>query len=454
MAAVDFSVKPKRIALAERLERTVDKAKNSPSLRVQGRVTRLVGLTLEAVGCAVPVGQQCLVELSHGQSVEAEVVGFSGDRTFLMPIGGLFGINSGARVIPINKIRQVPVGPGLLGRIIDGHGAPMDALGPLKVDDYRALYAQPINPLQRQSIQQPLDVGVRSINSLLTIGRGQRIGLFSGSGVGKSVLLGMMTKFTSADVIVVGLVGERGREVKEFIDLILGEEGLSRAVVVASPADDSPLLRIHAAMMATTIAEYFRDQGSHVLLLLDSLTRYAQAQREIALAVGEPPATRGYPASVFARIPQLVERAGNGAKGQGSITAIYTLLMEGDDHQEPIADAARAILDGHIMLSRQLADAGIYPAVDIESSISRVMPHIVSPQHLALAHQVKQLYATYEQNKDLVNVGAYQKGSNSKIDLALRQYPLIQHFLYQPLNESVNLEQSMQALECLLTDAE
>ncbi|HEY9040677.1 MAG TPA: FliI/YscN family ATPase, partial [Rheinheimera sp.] len=308
---------------------------------------------------------------------------------------------------------------------------------------------KPINPLHRRPIKQPLDVGVRAVNSILTVGKGQRMGLFAGSGVGKSVLLGMMTRGTSADVIVVGLVGERGREVKEFIDEILGDEGKARSVVIAAPADVSPLMRLKGCETAVQVAEYFRDQGLDVLLLIDSITRYAQAQREIALAVGEPPATKGYPPSVFAKLPALVERAGNGSGSQGSITAFYTVLSEGDDLQDPIADASRAILDGHIVLSRSLADSGHFPAVDIEKSISRVMPSVTSNEHQQMARSVKQLYSSYQQSKDLIAIGAYVRGSDPQLDKAIAMMPNINRFLQQGMHDVVAYDDSLQALSQL-----
>jgi flagellum-specific ATP synthase len=311
----------------------------------------------------------------------------------------------------------------------------------------------PINPLARQPIDEPLDVGVRAINSLLTVGRGQRIGLFAGSGVGKSVLLGMMARYTSAEVIVVGLIGERGREVKEFVERILGPEGRRRAVVVATPADNPPLMRLHGAWLATAIAEHFRDQGKSVLLIMDSLTRFAQAQREIGLAIGEAPATKGYPPSVFAKLPQLVERAGTGAEGRGSITAFYTVLTEGDDQQDPIADSARAILDGHIVLSRRIAEAGHYPAIDIEASISRVMHEIVPHSHSDLARRFRQILSTYQQNRDLISIGAYQRGSDPRVDAAIALWPRIQRFLQQDLRECVDYRASLNALGALLGEA-
>lgn len=414
---------------------------------VEGRVTRMVGLTLEAVGFQAPVGSRCEVLGTGQKPMEAEVVGFAGETLYLMPTGDIRGLVPHARVRPVRSDSQVPVGEKMLGRVVDGAGKPLDGKGPLKVNEKVPLHGEPVNPLARSPVRQHLDVGVQSINALLSVGRGQRMGLFAGSGVGKSVLLGMMTRFTEADVIVVGLIGERGREVKEFIEDILGDSGLARSVVVASPADHSPLMRLHGAMLATSIAEYFRDQGKQVLLLMDSLTRYAQAQREIALAIGEPPATKGYPPSVFSLLPQLVERAGNGPDGGGAITAIYTVLTEGDDQQDPVADAARAILDGHIVLSRQLAESGHYPAVDVEASISRVMPQIVDNEHLQQAQQFKQMYSTYRQNQDLISVGAYSRGSDPLIDEAIAIYPALQQLLTQGMDEAVNWQQSAQRLQ-------
>jgi flagellum-specific ATP synthase len=420
---------------------------------VEGRLTRMIGLTLEAVGVRANVGARCLVENAGGESIEAEVVGFAGEKLYLMPTGPIRGIGPSARVIPTGRSYEAAVGDGMLGRVIDGAGMPLDGKGPLETSARIPLAGRPINPMARRPIREPLDVGVRAINTLLTVGRGQRMGLFAGSGVGKSVLLGMMTRFTTADVIVVGLIGERGREVKEFIENILGEEGMTRAVVVAAPADATPVMRLHGAALATSVAEYFRDQGRDVLLLMDSLTRYAQAQRELALAIGEPPATKGYPASVFAKLPQLVERAGNGDVGGGSITAFYTVLTEGDDQQDPIADSARAILDGHVVLSRRLAEAGHYPAIDIEASISRAMTEITDTEHQQAARGFKRIYSTYQQNRDLISVGAYVKGSNPQIDEAIRLYPSLTDFLQQGIDEPVDFEQSMHDLTAVMENS-
>lgn len=421
-----------------------------PELIVEGRLSRMVGLTLEAVGCRAAIGSRCKIEAKNGRMLEAEVVGFSGSRVFLMPTAEVHGLEPDCRVIPMGKNSLAKVGFGLLGRVLDGAGNALDDKGPLKTDALISLNGVPINPLSRRPIREPLDVGVRAINSVLCVGRGQRMGLFAGTGVGKSVLLGMMTKFTKADVVVVGLIGERGREVNEFVLKTLGEEGLKRAVVVVSPADCPPLMRVHAALLSTSIAEYFRDQGLDVLLLMDSLTRFAQAHREIALAIDEPPATKGYPPSVFAKLPHLVERAGNADHGGGSITAFYTVLAEGDDTNDPIADAARGVLDGHIILSRSLAESGHFPAIDIEASISRVMPDIIDVGHLQLARDLRRIYSLYQQNRDLISVGAYQPGSDPRIDKAIAKNPAILEFLQQDMNQAIDLNQSLQELALLL----
>ncbi|MBT8440416.1 MAG: flagellar protein export ATPase FliI [Gammaproteobacteria bacterium] len=434
---------------AKRINQLQSYMSDSRNLVVEGRLTRMIGLTLEASGCRAAIGEQCEVINSDGAEIEAEVVGFSGESLYLMPTGNIRGLEQDARVVPTGRVGEALVGDGLLGRVIDGAGRPLDGKGPLHSQERRPLTGESINPLERDPIREPLDVGVRAINALLSVGRGQRLGLFAGSGVGKSVLLGMMTKYTNADVVVVGLIGERGREVKEFVENILGEEGLKRAVVVAVPADQAPLRRMHGAMLATSIAEAFRDRGKQVLLLMDSLTRYAQAQREIGLAINEPPATKGYPPSVFAKLPHLVERAGNGEKGGGSITAFYTVLTEGDDQNDPIADAARAILDGHIVLSRRLAESGHYPAIDIEASISRAMNDITTTNHQLSASDFKRLYSLYQQNRDLISVGAYEAGSDQMIDAAIEAMPMLQDFLRQDMYTPVNLEQSLADLGTL-----
>lgn len=441
-------------------------------ISVSGRLTRVAGMVMEAVGLRLPVGSACQIIQDGIQQAEAEVVGFAGDKLFLMPIQDVHGLAPGATVIPAvndqlsptfgtpmqtsplrQRVKHLPVGYGLLGRVLDAMGAPLDDLGAINYDARWPLQSRQINPIRRAPIADTLDVGVRAINALLTVGRGQRMGLFAGSGVGKSVLLAMMARYTEADVTVVGLIGERGREVKEFIQQILGEEGLKRSVVIAAPADTSPLLRLQGAAYATAMAEYFRDQGAKVLLLMDSLTRFAMAQREIALAVGEPPATKGYPPSVFARLPQLVERAGNADAGSGSITAFYTVLTEGDDQQDPIADAARAILDGHIVLSRSLAEQGHYPAIDIEQSISRVMHTLATPKHLQLARRFKQLYSRYQRNRDLINVGAYVSGADPLLDQAITLYPQLESYLQQDMNQRAMFQPSVDELAKILDSA-
>lgn len=418
--------------------------------QAEGRITRAVGLTLEAVGLRVSVGSQCQILNDDGRRIEAEVVGFSGEKVYLMPVKRVEGLSPGVPVIPMTRQAGMRIGFELLGRVVNGIGQPIDGKGPLRGKDYLDFTPSEINPLKRDPIKTTLDVGIRAINALITVGRGQRLGLMAGSGVGKSVLMGMMTKFTTADVVVVGLIGERGREVKEFIDHILGEEGLKRAVVVASPADDAPLMRLRASQLSSRIAEYYRDQGKNVLLLMDSLTRYAQAQREIALAIGEPPATKGYPPSVFSKIPELVERAGNGEEGGGSITAFYTVLTEGDDLQDPIADSARAILDGHVVLSRRLAEEGIYPAIDVEASISRAMQNIVEEDHVKLMQRFKQLSSRYQQNKDLIAIGAYSPGADPETDFAIDRYPHLRAFIQQSMRQAVPLGEAVVNLKNIL----
>lgn len=434
-------------ALIQKCTQIKNKLPQPEKVRVAGRLVRMVGMTLEVVGTYAPMGARCQIISHHQEAVEAEVVGFNNDRLFLMPIGQVHGLEPNAKVIPMEGGIKVGVSFDMLGRVIDGAGNPLDGKGPIAIESEVSLNGQKINPLHRHPIDTPLDVGIKAINGLLTIGKGQRVGLMAGTGVGKSVLLGMITKFTDADVVVVGLIGERGREVNDFVRHNLGEEGLRRSVVVATPADDPPLMRMHGAMLATSIAEYFRDQGKSVLLLMDSLTRFAQAQREIALAVGEPPASKGYPPSVFAKLPQLVERAGNGAEGGGSITAIYTVLAEGDDQSDPVVDSARGVLDGHIVLSRTIADSGRYPAIDVEASISRVMVEIVTKEQILLARQFKQLYSSYHQNHDLISVGAYRKGSDPTVDKAIEKYPRLNEFLSQEIKEHFSLESSLASLK-------
>ncbi|MBC7717759.1 MAG: flagellar protein export ATPase FliI [Pseudorhodobacter sp.] len=468
-------------------------------LESQGVLVRVAGLVLEAAGIRLPVGSVCEIhaesaressrEASRDSSREssresssqagrdglrspllAEVVGFSGDRAYLMPTGEIHGLASGARVVPrampvvplllsaaqhpwrrsLDRTLHLPVGDGLLGRVIDPHGMPMDRRGPLVQTRNEPLTRRPINAMDRDPVRAPLDTGVRAINAMLTVGRGQRIGLFAGTGVGKSVLLGMMARYTAADVVVVGLIGERGREVKEFIEDILGTDGLARSVVVAAPADSPPLTRMQGAHYATAIAEHFRDRGMNVLLLMDSLTRYAMAQREIALAIGEPPATRGYPPSCFAKLPQLVERSGNGVAGGGSITAFYTVLTEGDDPQDPIADAARGILDGHIVLSRELAEAGHFPAIDVERSISRVMTAVASAEHVQTARRFRQLHSRHSKARDLIQIGAYAPGHDADLDQAVQRHAPMTDFLQQGMHERSVLDASIEQLRAVM----
>jgi flagellum-specific ATP synthase len=439
-----------------------------------GKLTRVAGLVLEASGLNVPVGSLCEIHSPDARPGErparAEVVGFGGDRAFLMPTDEVHGLVNGAtvkaRTLPARAPQlgtashpwrrdadrglHLPMGPGLLGRVVDAFGHPLDKSGPLQDVTREPMARRPINAMDRDPVRTPLDTGVRAINALLTVGRGQRLGLFAGTGVGKSVLLGMMARYTAADVIVVGLIGERGREVKEFIEDILEEEGLARSVVVAAPADAPPLVRLQGAAYATAIAEHFRDRGQHVLLLMDSLTRYAQAQREIALAIGEPPATKGYPPSCFAKLPMLVERSGNAQAGGGSITAFYTVLSEGDDQQDPIADAARGILDGHFVLSRELAEAGHYPALDVERSISRVMNAVAPPVHIEAARRLRQLLAKVNKARDLIQLGAYSPGSDPELDLAIRLQPDMMRLLQQDMHTPANLSQSVSQLQAVL----
>lgn len=415
-----------------------------------GTLVRLVGLRMEARGIMAPIGTCCELTGGNGHRVEAEVVGFQDKTLFLMPFTEPVGIGPGAAVRAMPDSGSVSLGPELLGRVIDGRGHAIDGKPQPQCHTRLSLQGLPINPMERGPITKILDVGVKAINGLLTLGRGQRIGLVAGSGVGKSVLLGMLTRFTEADVVVIGLVGERGREVQAFIQETLGEDGLAKAVVVAAPANVSPVLRLKAAQMTHLVAEYFRDQGKDVLMLVDSLTRVAHAQREIGLAVGEPPTAKGYPPSVFALLPNLIERAGTGRHGHGSITAIYTVLAEGDDANDPIVDIARASLDGQVMLSRKLADAAHYPAIELNGSISRLMQNLLSPEDLKLANRFRRLWSLYQQNIDLIQVGAYEAGSNPEVDEAIRLRQAMDAFLRQDMNLGQPEAQTRSALSQLL----
>ncbi len=436
--------------LAQEVERSMAKLRVPAPLR-SGTLVRLVGLTLETRGIMAPLGACCEVLGQDGHRVEAEVVGFNDKTLYLMPFSDPVGVGPGDTVRVITNSAQIQVGDALLGRVIDGRGQPLDGKPMPDLPDQVNLLGHALNPMERGPIDSVLDVGVKAINSCLTIGRGQRIGLIAGSGVGKSVLLGMLTRFTQADVVVIGLIGERGREVQAFISESLGAEGLAKSVVIAAPANVSPVLRLKATHMTHVIAEYFRDQGKNVLMLCDSLTRVAHAQREIGLAIGEPPTAKGYPPSVFALLPNLIERGGVGRHGFGAITSIYTVLAEGDDASDPIVDIARASLDGQVMLSRRLADQAHYPAIDLNGSISRVMQNLVNPDELRLANKFRRLWSVYEQNADLVQVGAYEKGSNPELDEAIRLREPMVNFLRQDMHLAETYKLSRMQLNHMLT---
>ena len=414
---------------------------------VVGQVTGVVGLVIQSRGPRAMVGELCwLSPDSTGQNgFWAEVVGFREKQTLLMPLGVLDGLSPGWEVRATGTAHPVGVGPGLLGRVLDGLGRPLDGKGQVVAEVRYPVNAMPPDALSRKRITEPLSTGVRALDGLITVGKGQRIGIFAGSGVGKSTLLGMMARGTTADVNVIALIGERGREVREFIEEDLGEEGLARSVVVVATSDQPALVRIKGALVATAIAEYFRDQGLDVLLMMDSVTRLAMAQREVGLAVGEPPATRGYTPSVFAMLPKVLERSGTAE--HGSITGIYTVLVDGDDVNEPIADAVRGILDGHVVLSRRLAAMNHYPAIDVLGSVSRTMPQVTSPGHRRLAARFRSALATYRENEDLVNIGAYQSGANPMLDYALQKLPLINRYLTQSTHDLTDLPAALQGLE-------
>ncbi len=415
------------------------------TVRVSGRVTDVIGLVIESTGPGLPIGGVCSIERRDGSGTTgAEVVGFRKNRVLLMPLGDVAGIEPGNRIVVVRDRPAVAVGPGLLGRVLDGLGAPLDGAGAIAIEREVSLYGPPINPLARAPIREPLDLGVRALNALLTCGRGQRLGIFAGSGVGKSSLLGMIARATRAEVNVIALIGERGREVREFIERDLGPAGLARSVVVAATSDQPPLVRIRGAFLATAIAEYFRDRGLDVMLMMDSLTRLAMAQREVGLSIGEPPTARGYTPSVFAMLPRLVERAG--ASGSGSITGLYSVLVEGDDLNEPVTDCARSLLDGHVVLARALANQGHYPAIDVLKSISRLMRGIVPAEQAAAADRVRAWLATYADAEDLITIGAYAAGSSAKIDEAIAKIEPVRAFLRQRLDERSALADSQAAL--------
>ncbi|MCW7753820.1 FliI/YscN family ATPase [Desulfobotulus sp. H1] len=417
--------------------------------RLEGRVVQVVGLIAEAEGIGQGIGSFCRILLDDGSDMLAEVVGFRQDHTLLMPYGSTRGIRPGSRVMVEAARPLAPVGEAYLGRVIDGMGEPLDGLGPIAAEVAYPLYGKPINPLDRDPVKEPMDVGVCAINTMIPLGRGQRVAIMAGSGVGKSVLMGMMTRHTAADVVVIGLIGERGREVKDFVEDILGEEGRKKSVVIAATSDVPPLVRMRGAYLATTMAEYFRDQGKEVLLLLDSLTRYAMSSRDVGLAAGEPPTTRGYTPSFFVQVPILLERAGT-VKGKGSITGIYTVLVEGDDMNDPVGDTVRSIVDGHIVLSRQIASRGHYPAIDVLGSVSRVARDVTRPENLALREQAIRLLASYREAEDMIQIGAYVDGSNPQIDMAKKMAPKIQAFLRQRVDVRVTSEEGFSTLAGIL----
>jgi flagellum-specific ATP synthase len=420
-------------------------------MKLQGKVVRIAGLVAEGRGPGLSVGNQCIIENREGNHIQAEVVGFKDKRVILMPFGEMRGIKPGSRIVDIDRRPSVMVGERYLGRVIDGLGRPIDGKGPIKGEKEYPIYGDLLNPLKREVIREVTDVGVGAVNALVTVGKGQRIGIMAGSGVGKSILMGMIARNTAADVVVIALIGERGREVREFVEGTLGEEGLKKSVVIASTSDSPALVRIRGSHLATTVAEYFRDKNRDVILMMDSITKFAMALREVGLAAGEPPSAKGYTPSVFAEIPKLVERAGTVEKG-GSITGIYNVLVEGDDMNEPIADAVRSTVDGHIVLSRRLAEKGHYPAVDVLASISRVMKDIVDPEHQANARRLIKVLSTYREAEDLINIGAYVDGSDPEIDFAKSMMVRINEFLEQEIHQRVSFQESVARLQGLFLD--
>lgn len=431
------------------MKKYIDTIKKKELVEYSGRITKVSGLTIESRGPMSSVGELCYIyPFNSKEPVLAEVVGFREDNILLMPFGEIEGIGPGSSVVASGHSLRVNVGENMIGRVIDGLGNPMDGKGPLKTDKFYSVSNAPPNPLERQNIEDVLPLGIKAIDGLLTCGKGQRVGIFAGSGVGKSTLMGMIARNAEADINVIGLIGERGREVNEFIENDLKEEGLRKSVLVIATSDQPALVRMKAAMLTTSIAEYFRDQGKNVILLMDSLTRFAMAQREIGLAIGEPPVTRGYTPSVFAVFPKLLERAG--ASSKGTITGLYTVLVDGDDMNEPITDTVRGILDGHIVLNRSLANQNHYPAIDVLQSISRVMSNIVDDNHKAVANRVKDLMATYKESEDLINIGAYTKGTNEKIDEAIEKIDSINDFLTQNVLERYTFEETVDVLKSLL----
>jgi len=418
-------------------------------IKMEGKIVKVAGIVAQANGPGMSIGSLCSIKNRSGQNMQAEVIGFNDKRVIVMPFGEMRGIEPGSRIVDINKRPTIKVGDAYLGRVVDGLGQPIDGKGAIQAQADYPTYGNVINPLKRKIINQVIDVGVCSINAMHTLGKGQRIAIMAGSGVGKSVLMGMIARHTNADVIVIALIGERGREVREFIERNLGEDGLKKSVVVAATSDSPALVRIRGAHLATTIAEYFRDKGLDVVLIMDSITRFAMSLREVGLAAGEPPSAKGYTPSVFIQIPKLLERTGNVEK-KGSITGVYTVLVEGDDMNEPIADSVRSIVDGHIVLSRDLAHKGHYPAVDVLSSISRVMYDIVDDDHLNMARKLVKVLATYREAEDLINIGAYVDGTDPQIDYAKKNIHNINSFLQQDINESMSFKESITRLKKVL----
>jgi flagellum-specific ATP synthase len=431
----------------------VDAVNSSRCITAEGRVVKVTGLIAEGHGPGMGVGCTCSIRNAEGEDVLGEVVGFKDRRIMLMPYGEMRGISPGCKIVLVHERPYVPVGDAYLGRVVNGFGEPIDGRGPIPSRIHYPLYGQVINPMNRRCIAEVADVGIGALNTLITIGKGQRVAIMSGSGVGKSVLMGMMARHTKADVSVVAMIGERGREVKDFVEQTLGQEGLRKSIVVAVTSDMSPLIRMRGAHMATTLAEYFRDRGLDVLLVMDSITRFAMSSRDIGLAVGEPPTVRGYTPSFFAQLPKLLERAGS-IEGKGAITGIYTVLVEGDDMNDPVGDAVRSVVDGHIVLSRNLANRGHYPAIDVLASVSRVMREIVDPQHMKLFRKVTEIMATYRDVEDLISIGAYVDGSDPKIDYAKKMIERINAFLRQDIAEKVSFEVGISRLKKLFEDVD
>jgi len=420
-------------------------------IKMEGKIVKVAGIVAQANGPGMSIGSLCSIRNGSGQNMQAEVIGFNDKRVIVMPFGEMRGIEPGSRIVDINKRPAIKVGEAYLSRVVDGLGHPIDGKGSIQANADYPIYGNVINPLKREIINEVIDVGVCSVNAMHTLGKGQRIAIMAGSGVGKSVLMGMIARHTAADVIVIALIGERGREVREFIERNLGEEGLKKSVVVAATSDSPALVRIRGAHLATTIAEYFRDKGLDVILIMDSITRFAMSLREVGLAAGEPPSAKGYTPSVFIQIPKLLERAGNVEK-KGSITGVYTVLVEGDDMNEPIADSVRSIVDGHIILSRDLAHKGHYPAVDVLSSISRVMHDMVESDHLDMARKLVRVLATYREAEDLINIGAYVDGTDPQIDYAKKKIHKINSFLQQDINQSITFKESLVRLKEVLAE--